>query len=236
MIYSVKAVVDCYKSYEIPLVVSLLPKGLLMENAFIDTRKDALGVRLSSGGGFRFLALAASVGNHFFHRRDFGVSRTIDWLFFFTPHLFFSRQIALTEKHSKGPAAQAPFDLKRSLLLQFAIHLPIIAYNLNGKAAAETTIIGSISRFNNLFFFARFIAFEFRRAKTSSPISVNIERLIRILTFLFGFHQPWKIYWTKWVELNVTCVIFFLKNKWKLETFLWKRCLNMCLSPFLSNH
>ena len=66
MIYSVKAVVDCYKSYEIPLVVSLLPKGLLMENAFIDTRKDALGVRLSSGGGFRFLALAASVGNHFF--------------------------------------------------------------------------------------------------------------------------------------------------------------------------
>ena len=72
MIYSVKAVVDCYKSYEIPLVVSLLPKGLLMENAFIDTRKDALGVRLSSGGGFRFLALAASVGNHFFHRRDFG--------------------------------------------------------------------------------------------------------------------------------------------------------------------
>ena len=137
MIYSVKAVVDCYKSYEIPLVVSLLPKGLLMENAFIDTRKDALGVRLSSGGGFRFLALAASVGNHFFHRRDFGASRTIDWLFFFTPHLFFSRQIALTEKHSKGPAAQAPFDLKRSLLLQFAIHLPIIAYNLNTQGCCR---------------------------------------------------------------------------------------------------
>ena len=133
MIYSVKAVVDCYKSYEIPLVVSLLPKGLLMENAFIDTRKDALGVRLSSGGGLRFLALAASVGNHFFSSAGLRGLAHHRLTFFFTPHLFFSRQIALTEKHSKGPAAQAPFDLKRSLLLQFAIHLPIIAYNLNAK-------------------------------------------------------------------------------------------------------
>ena len=93
--------------------------------------------------GFRIIFWTASGLSGFAHHR----------FTYSSPHLFLrtSHTFALTEKHSKGPA-QAPFDLKGfCLLLHFAHTLrPIIAQKSQLSSRART-IIGSISRNNNLF-------------------------------------------------------------------------------------